>query len=848
MKKVRKNNTTNGLGTFSGVFTPSVLTILGIILFLRLGYVTGAAGFLRTLFIIGIANLISVLTSISLSTVATNIKVKGGGDYYLISRTLGLEYGGALGLVLFLAQSVSIAFYCIGFGEATALMLPKTLNISPQIIAAMAVLMLFMMAWMGADWASKFQFVVMAFLVLALGSFFWGGIQKFDTGVLQQNLQAPDNSPPFWVLFAVFFPAVTGFTQGVSMSGDLQNPGKSLPLGTFLAVGVSIVIYFAVTIIFSGAMSNEMLMTDYSAMKKVARFGFLIDAGVIAATLSSAMASFLGAPRILQSLAKDRIFPFLNFFAKGSGATDNPRRGVYLAAIIAFGVILMGNLNAVAAIVSMFFLISYGLLNYATYFEAASESPSFRPTFKWFDRRFSMAGFLACLLVMLAIDVKNGIIALAVLFAIYQYLRRTASISRWADGRRSAFLQNVRNNLWNAYIEPHHFRDWRPQILVFFSDDIERRSRLTAFGSWLSGKWGFTTLVKICDGKGLNILKERDNQEAALKRELMEKKQTVFPLVMVSQDFTTAVYYLLQSYGIGPIKANIVLMNWLNPENISGEGFREYIFGSQLKEVFRFRANIILLHTDEKRWLKLKQDTHGEDRTIDVWWWGDATSQLMLLLAYLLTRNEYWEDATIRLIAETKNHPPEERLQELEQVLSDIRIDADIHLIPEMTAEGLIESSKDVDFIFFPFRLKGNLIQCPLPGRVENYLVQLPSAAMVLAAEDLDLDAEPEDGAAADSAAIIDEYKELSQLAKKSMEESEKANKRVTELQAKLSETDDDEKIKLTREIKEAEFEAQRLFRKKAKAIVKADDAIKKAEETGLIAVDKSETEGISKI
>jgi amino acid transporter len=172
------------LGTFAGVFTPSILTILGIILFLRLGYVVGNAGLAHALIILVLANGISLLTTFSLSAIATNLKVKGGGDYYLISRTLGLEFGGAIGIVLFLAQSVSIAFYCIGFGEVLARTLAWQGAYDTQIIAAAAVGFLFVFAWLGADWATRFQYVVMAILAAALLSFFIGGIAKWDNGFL----------------------------------------------------------------------------------------------------------------------------------------------------------------------------------------------------------------------------------------------------------------------------------------------------------------------------------------------------------------------------------------------------------------------------------------------------------------------------------------------------------------------------------------------------------------------------------------------------------------------------------------------------------------------------------------
>ncbi|MGD8273278.1 MAG: amino acid permease, partial [Desulfobacterales bacterium] len=230
-EQIKPNSRGGTLGTFAGVFTPSILTILGIILFLRLGFVVGNAGLGRALIILALANGISVLTTFSLSAIATNLKVKGGGDYYLISRTLGLEFGGAIGIVLFLAQSVSIGFYCIGFGEVLARILSLQAAYATQLIAAGAVAFLFIFAWLGADWATRFQYGVMAILIAALLSFFVGGIAKWDTALLAQNWGTPAGGLGFWAIFAIFFPAVTGFTQGVSMSGDLKDAGKSLPRG-----------------------------------------------------------------------------------------------------------------------------------------------------------------------------------------------------------------------------------------------------------------------------------------------------------------------------------------------------------------------------------------------------------------------------------------------------------------------------------------------------------------------------------------------------------------------------------------------------------------------------------------
>ena len=175
---------------------------------------------------LSLATAISVLTSLSLSAIATNRKVRGGGDYYLISRSLGAEYGGALGLILYVAQAVSVAFYCIGFGEAFVSLIGGTEQ-TVQLAAALAATTLFGVAYFGADLATRFQFGIMVILIAALASFFVGASQTIDATMLDTAWAKPDRDFEFWVIFAIFFPAVTGFTQGVSMSGDLKIPLKA---------------------------------------------------------------------------------------------------------------------------------------------------------------------------------------------------------------------------------------------------------------------------------------------------------------------------------------------------------------------------------------------------------------------------------------------------------------------------------------------------------------------------------------------------------------------------------------------------------------------------------------------
>jgi len=383
------------------------------------------------------------------------------------------------------------------------------------------------------------------------------------------------------------------------MSGELEDPGKSLPLGTFLAVGISILVYFSAALLFAGTLPQDILLSDYHAMDKVAWLPILITAGVFAATLSSAMASFLGAPRILQALAADKIFPILNPFAKGVGPANNSRRGVLLAAVIAILTVSLGNLNLIASIVAMFFLISYGLLNYATYFEARSESPSFLPRFKWYHHRISLAGAVICLLVMLAIDWKSGALAVAVLYILYLYLQRTAQQTRWADSRRSYHLQQVREHLLQVSQDLEHPRDWRPQILIF-SDKNEQRQQLLHLAAWMGGKSGLITLIRLLVGNSNQLHQQKEQVEKELYEDISSSGVQAFPLVVGAPDFEIGSSVLLQSFGIGPLRANTILLNHnsFSLEKFLSRNMKTY--GKILRMALRLDYNLVIFDMRNK--------------------------------------------------------------------------------------------------------------------------------------------------------------------------------------------------------------------------------------------------------
>ena len=820
------------LGTFGGVFTPSILTILGIILFLRLGYVVGNAGLMRTLIIIGIANAISILTSISIAAVATNLKVKGGGVYYLISRTLGVEFGGALGIVLYLAQAVSIAFYCIGFGEAAASLSGHPV-VSTRVIALLAVAGLFVPAWFGSDWATRFQYVIMAFLAAALVSFYLGTFLEWDAATVSANWHVPADGPPFWMLFAIFFPAVTGFTQGVNMSGDLADPGRSIPLGTFSAVGISLVIYFSAAVLFAGALPLDRLGADTQAMQQASQWGFLIDIGVISATLSSALASYLSAPRILQSLAADKVFSFLSPFAEGHGPASNPRRAVLLSGGIAVATIAMGNLNMVAAVVSMFFLISYGLLNYATYFEASAGSPSFRPRFRFFHHRLSLCGALACLGTMMAIDIFSGVIAVSIIFAVYQYLKRTVGPVRWADSRRSYHMHEIKGHLEGLADHPDHPRDWRPYILAL-SNGSERRLQLLRIADWIAGRSGYTTVVRIMEGTHGLRLRRHKEAEQELEKDIRGHGFSAFHKVVCAPEATPVLSILVQSHGIGSLRPNTILLNWYSPETETDRARMERMIRI-LRGAYRLGCNVLISQVNEA--FEEAEDPPRQ-RIIDIWWQNDATGRLSLLLAYLMKQTKPWEDACLRVMSVEERHRSDEGREELASQISDARIDAELEVPETADMKHVIECSSRSDMVFLPFRFRADQIITLFDRPAAELMRWMSTTVLIRAAEDIDLDAEPESGEAGRRAEVLDTLEEARQNASKAEKAADEAAERAETARSTLAEleasphTESGDELRIAeKEAEKAEIEAEKAMRKAAKAAARLASIEKEVED-----------------
>ena len=432
-----------GLGTFGGVFTPSILTILGVIMYLRFGWVVGQAGLAGSLAIVTIATAITFLTGLSMAQIATDQHVRTGGAYYMISRALGVEIGGAIGIPLYLAQALSVALYTIGFAESVERVFPI---MNARIVGLVTTVLVTVVALISARVAIRIQYFIMAGIGLSLLSFFFG---HSATVAAAGNFEQVG----FWQVFAVFFPAVTGIMAGVNMSGDLADSRRSIPRGTLAAIGVSYVIYMVIPVFLSRNATAAQLVDDPLIMRNIALWGDAILIGVWGATLSSALGSILGAPRILQAIARDNILPRpLRFLGRGTGAGNEPRIGTFFTLALALTAVALGDLDAIAPILTMFFLATYAVVNIVSAVERFLRSPSFRPTFKvhW---GLSLLGAAGCGAVMVLIDAPATVASAVIVIGVYLWLKRQGLQSTWGDVRQGVWQAMIRWAIFNLRAE-----------------------------------------------------------------------------------------------------------------------------------------------------------------------------------------------------------------------------------------------------------------------------------------------------------------------------------------------------------------------------------------------------------
>ncbi len=687
-------------GAFKGVFTPSILTIFGVIMYLRFGWVLGQVGLPLTLLIVTMATSITFLTGLSLSATATNMRVGGGGAYYMISRSLGIEAGAAIGVPLFLAQSIGVAFYITGFAEALA----GNVDITPwiaqlpfavtevRLISIVTLLVLTVIATVSADLALKAQLLILTVIAFSLISFAMGNAPE---GVAVESVVDISRQLPFWAVFAVFFPAVTGIEAGLSMSGDLKNPAKALPRGTLAAVLVGYVAYMAIPIMLLRFVPDRnRLLTDPMVLQSVARWGSLIMLGVWAATLSSALGSLLGAPRTLQALSRDRIFP--RFLGRGHGPRNDPRMASGITFIVALSAILLGDLNLLAPILSMFFLTSYGLLNLSAGLEGVIDSPSWRPSFR-VHPAFSFIGAAGCLAAMFMINSGATFVTITAAGVIYGIVKRRNLKVQWGDMRYGVLTLLAGYAIRRLSLKTPDERTWRPNILVL-SGAPQSRWYLIEMAHALARSASSMTVAAIVSGESWSLERIR-----SLRRSIGDylNKRDVNALVKVmhDDDYFDGAAALIKAYGFGPIKPNTILLgDSEKPENIDR-------FAGLILQGYRMGRNLVLVREKENE----SPPTVPVAPFLDIWWSGQRTNLgLVLTLACLLKRSAAWSGAVIRLKRVIDDKADQAEITAtISEHLQDQRLEVLVELVPRNGTDvfDLIRnSSRDAALVFLGMR------------------------------------------------------------------------------------------------------------------------------------------------
>tara|TARA_R110000868_G_scaffold97101_5_gene267127 strand:+ start:14674 stop:16851 length:2178 start_codon:yes stop_codon:yes gene_type:complete len=546
-------------GMFAGVFTPTTLTILGVILYIRLPWVVGNAGVLGALTIVFLSVAITLTTALSLSSITTNIRIGSGGAFSLISQSLGLEIGGAIGIPFYFAQAIAVAMYIFGFREGLQTILP---GIDPFILDMGIFAIVMAIAFISTSFAFKIQYVILGIIVLSLISIY-GTLFVND---LDLNIEWLGNYPgsiennfsgsSFWVVFAVFFPAVTGVMAGANMSGDLTNPRKSIPLGTLSSVIITTIIYISLIFVLAVIATPDELVKNYNFFIEKSLFGPIVLAGLLGATLSSALGSFVGAPRILLALGEKNILPKSQKLAKISKKGE-PFNAMIITAVIVLIGISLRNLNTIAPLLTMFFMITYAMVNVVALVEQTLGLPSYRPTLK-IPIIIPAIGAFGSIAIMFILNVIIALFSLIFIVLFYLYLVRRNIKSAAGDSRSGLFtaIAEWATKKTNSLRQEREVRSWRPNLLIPVILPKELRSSFKLIHSIIYPKGS----VKILALRNEN---ERDqkNMENFLKnavRKFKESELSVSYTIIDNSDFNTTVDVSMQSLNAAFFRPNII--------------------------------------------------------------------------------------------------------------------------------------------------------------------------------------------------------------------------------------------------------------------------------------------------
>ncbi|KAM8893684.1 solute carrier family 12 member 1 isoform 2-T2 [Spinachia spinachia] len=638
-------------GWIRGVLVRCMLNIWGVMLFIRLSWIFGHSGWGLGIVVIVLSCVVTTITGLSMSAICTNGVVRGGGAYYMISRSLGPEFGGSIGLIFALANAVAVALYVVGFAETVVellldndLIMVSVVN-DIRIVGCITVVLLLAISVAGMEWEAKAQIVLLVILLVAIVNVFVGtfipvtdqkkaeGIFNYQANIFLENF-TPDfrDGETFFSVFAIFFPAATGILAGANISGDLRDPQGAIPKGTLLAILITGFTYLAVglsvsatvvrnatgnisDIITAGMVCNGSsvaacelgydfsscavekckfgLINNNQVMTMVSGFGPLIIAGTFSATLSSALASLVSAPKVFQALCKDNIYKILHYFAKGYGKNNEPIRGYVLTFIISVGFILVGDLNIIAPIISNFFLASYALINFSCFHASYAMSPGWRPAYKFYNMWLSLAGAVLCCVVMFVINWWAALLTYGIEILLYIYVKVKKPDVNWGSSTQAVtFVSSVSNALSLSGVEDH-VKNFRPQILAM-TGSARSRPALLDLAHSLTKNYGLCIACQVFEGPRSETLEEMNAGMEKNQLWLRKTERKAFYAAVACNSFREGAESLLQASGLGRMKPNTLLIGFQRNWRTAGtEAVQSYV--GVLHDAFDFEYGTLIL-------------------------------------------------------------------------------------------------------------------------------------------------------------------------------------------------------------------------------------------------------------
>ncbi|QIA09721.1 APC family permease [Draconibacterium halophilum] len=699
-------NTNAKFGTMP-VFLTALSTILGAILFLRFGWAVGQVGFWGVIGIVVLGHIVTIPTAFAVAEIATNQRVQGGGAYYIISRSFGLNIGGAIGIALYASQAISVAFYVIAFGEAFEpvirwlsetynFLIPDRRWISIPTMVLLSVLIL----TKGANVGMKALYVVVAILLTSIAMFFLGESSlKPETVDFHSTVSG---NLDFFFVFTIIFPAFTGLAAGLGLSGDLKDPKKSIPKGTLWATVVGMLVYIAIAYKFVISASPEQLASDQLIMSKIAIWGPIIPIGLAAASLSSALGSIMVAPRTLQAIGYDNIFPqghVNRWFARGRKNDNEPINGSLITIIIAFIFVIVGDVNFVAQIIAMFFMVTYSAICLISLLEHFAADPAYRPTFRsrW---HISLLGTLSSMWLMFKMNATYAAVSVIIMSMIYYIImlnnEENQGLNKLFRGVIFQLSRKLQIILQRADSEKD--KSWRPFGVCISHDTFKRRSAFDIM-RWISHKYGFGTYIHFIKG----LLNEKNTNES---KKILDRliqlsagsQNRVYLDTIISPSYTSAIAQVVQLSGISGKGNNLILFEFsrTDPGNL-----KEITGNYQIVESAGF--DICILNTSYK--------SFGYKKEIHIWIRPEdyVNANLMILLGYIILGHPEWKKGKIKIFAFYPEEDVEDKRKQLMELIKTGRLPispSNISMVPYESGDRkskIMKYSADADLTIIGF-------------------------------------------------------------------------------------------------------------------------------------------------